>query len=46
MDNIVIERESNTKFLDVLIDDNFLWKQHINDISTKIQKKHWYALQI
>ena len=38
MDNIVIERENNTKFLDVLIDDNLLWKQHINDISTKIQK--------
>ena len=38
MDNIVIERENDTKFLDVLIDDNLLWEQHINDISTKIQK--------
>ena len=38
MDNIVIERENDTKFLDVLIDDNLLREQHINDISTKIQK--------
>ena len=38
MDNIVIEKENDTKFLDVLIDDNLLWEQHINDISTKIQK--------
>ena len=38
MDNIVIETENNTKFLDVLMDDNLLWKQHINDVSTKIQK--------
>ena len=32
MDNIVIERENNTKFLDVLIDNNLSWKQHINDV--------------
>ena len=38
MDHIVIERENNTKFLDVLTDDNISWKQHINDVSTKIQK--------
>ena len=38
MDNIVTERENNTKFLDVLIDDNISCKQHINDVSTKMQK--------
>ena len=38
MDNIVTERENNTKFLDVLIDDNISWKQHINDVSTKMRK--------
>ena len=32
MDNIVIERENDTKFLDVLTDDNILWKQHISDV--------------
>ena len=38
MDNIVIERENVTKFLGVLIDENLLWKHHINDVSTKISK--------
>ena len=38
MDNIVIERENVTKFHCVLIDENLSWKQHINDVSTKISK--------
>ena len=38
MDNIVIERENFTKFLCVLMDENLSWKQHINDVSTKISK--------
>ena len=38
MDNIFIERENVTKFLGVLIDENLSWKQHINDVSTKISK--------
>ena len=38
MDNIFIERENVTKFLGVLIDENLSWKQHINNVSTKISK--------
>ena len=38
MDNIAIERENVTKFFGVLIDENLSWKQHINDVSTKISK--------
>ena len=38
MDNIAIERENVTKLLDVPIDENLSWKQHINDVSTKVSK--------
>ena len=38
MDNIAIERENVTKLLGTLIDENLSWKQHINDVSTKILK--------
>ena len=38
MDNIVIERETVTKFLAVLIEENLSWKQHINNVRTKISK--------
>ena len=38
MDNIVIERENVTKFLAVLIEENLSWKQHINNVRTKISK--------
>ena len=38
MDNIVIERENVTKFLGVLIDENLSWKQHINNVSSKVSK--------
>ena len=38
MDNIFVGRENNTKFLGVLIDENLSWKQHINNVSTKILK--------
>ena len=34
IDDIAIERENVTEFLD----KNFSWKQHINDVSTKISK--------
>ena len=33
-----IERENVTKFLGVLIDENLSWKQHINNVSTKLSK--------
>ena len=38
MHNIVIDRENVTKFLGVRIDENVSWKQHINDVSTKMSK--------
>ena len=38
MDNTFIERENDTKFLGVLNDENLIWKQHINNFSTKISK--------
>ena len=47
MDNIAIERENVTKFLGVLIDENFSRKQHVNDIITKISKSIgilWYQI--
>ena len=45
MGNIAIERENVTKFLGVLIDENFSRKQHVNDVITKISKSIgilWY----
>ena len=36
MNNISIERENVTKFIGVNIDENLSWKQHINDVNTKI----------
>ena len=36
MDNIAIERKN--VLTGVLIDENFSWKQHINDATTKISK--------
>ena len=38
MGNIVIERENVMQFLGVLIDENLSWKQHINDVNTKMSK--------
>ena len=37
MNNIAIETENVTKFLDILIDENLSRKQHISDVS-KYQK--------
>ena len=37
-DGITLERETVTKFLGVIIDENVTWKAHINTISTKISK--------
>ena len=36
--NAEIERTSTSKFLGVLIDENFTWKNHINCIDSKISK--------
>ena len=45
MDNIVIGRENVTKFLVVLIDQNFMEAAH-KQCQHKNIKKHWYPLQI
>ena len=37
-DGITLERETVTKFLGVIIDENVTWKAHINTIFTKISK--------
>ena len=47
MGNIAIERENVTKFIGVLIDENFSRKQHVNDVITKISKSIgilWYQI--
>ena len=38
IDGITLERETITKSLGVIIDENVTWKAHINTISTKISK--------
>ena len=38
IDGITVERETVTKFLEVIIDENITWKAHINTISTKISR--------
>ena len=38
IDGINLERETVTKFLGVIIDENVTWKAHINTISRKISK--------
>ena len=38
IDGITLERETVTKFLGLIIDENVTWKAHINTISTKISK--------
>ena len=38
IDGITRERETVTKFLGVIIDENVAWKAHINTIPTKISK--------
>ena len=38
IDGISLERETVTKFLGVISDENVKWKTHINTISTKISK--------
>ena len=38
IDAITLERETATKFLGVIIDENVTWKAHISTISTKISK--------
>ena len=36
--NIEIKRENSVKFLDVIIDENFTWKNHIEVVENKISK--------
>ena len=38
IDGITLERETVTKFLGIIIDENVTWKAHINTISTKVSK--------
>ena len=38
IDSITLERETVTKFLGVIINENVSWKAHINTISTMISK--------
>ena len=38
IDGITLEKETVTKFLEVFIDKNVIWKAHINAVSTKISK--------
>ena len=38
IDDITLERETVTKFLSVIIDENITYKVHINTISTKTSK--------
>ena len=38
IDGISLERETVTKILGVISDENITWKGHINTISTKISK--------
>ena len=38
IDGISLERETVTKFLGVISDENITWKAHINTISTKISR--------
>ena len=38
IDGITLKRETVTKFLGVFIDENVIWKSHINTITTKISK--------
>ena len=33
-----IERKSNTKFLDVYVNENLNWKEHVNLIANKVSK--------
>ena len=36
--NIDIKRENSIKFLDVIIDENLIWKNHIEVVENKISK--------
>ena len=38
IDDITLERETVTKFLSVIIDENITWKAYINTIFTIISK--------
>ena len=39
IDNFEIVRESVTKFLGIFIDENLIWKQHIEHVCNKVSKK-------
>ena len=38
VDNVIIERVTNCKFLGVVLDDKFTWKLHIDHIKNKVSK--------
>ena len=38
IDNILIERKTNIRFLGVLIDENLSWKHHIKNVRSKVFK--------
>ena len=38
INNETIERKSHTKFLDVYVDENLNWKEHVNLIARKASK--------
>ena len=39
-DNTILDSGTKTKFLEVMIDENLTWKNHIDGIATAISKKH------
>ena len=41
IDESIINRVRECKFLGTVIDENLTWKPHINLITSKILKKYW-----
>ena len=44
IDNDQIQRSESIKFLDVFVDENLTWKDHIEYIENKIAKKNWHHI--
>ena len=40
-----IKRTSYTKFLEILLDPNFSWTEHLKCTEKKLQKKNWITVQ-
>ena len=45
INNKIIKREPVMKFLDVLLDENLNWKDHVHCLETKILEKHGNVIQ-